>query len=93
LAHAGVTEQALSVTLADGDSLILDAGPAYRNHHVDISTTLPASGRFSPRQRELYEAALVVRNAAIDAYRPGITFRKLLHRPRHARRHGHLRRP
>src|SRR5690606_3476629 len=55
--------------------LILDAGPAYRNYHVDISTTFPASGRFTPRQRELYEAALVGRNAAIDAYRPGITFR------------------
>lgn len=62
-------------TLADGDFLILDAGPAYRNYHVDISTTFPASGRFSARQRELYEAALVIRNAAIDDYRPGITLR------------------
>ena len=64
-------------TLADGDFLILDAGPDYGNYHVDISTTFPASGRFTPRQRELYEAALVVRNAAIDAYRPGITFREV----------------
>lgn len=62
-------------TLADGDFLILDAGPDYGNYHVDISTSFPASGRFSERQRELYEAALVVRDAAIKAYKPGITFR------------------
>ena len=73
--HAYGHYHAYDRTLADGDFLILDAGPAYRNYHVDISTTFPASGRFTPRQRELYEAALVVRNAAIDAYRPGITFR------------------
>src|SRR5690606_23755936 len=69
--HAYGHYHAYDRTLADGDFLILDAGPAYRNYHVDISTTFPASGRFTPRQRELYEAALVVRNAAIDAYRPG----------------------
>lgn len=61
--------------LADGDFVILDAAPDYGNYHVDISTTFPASGRFTPRQRELYEAALVVHAAAIAAYRPGITFR------------------
>ena len=61
--------------LADGDFVILDAAPDYGNYHADISTTFPASGRFSPRQRELYEAALVVHAAAIEGYRPGTTFR------------------
>lgn len=63
--------------LADGDFVILDAAPDYGNYHVDISTTFPASGRFTPRQRELYEAALVVHDAAIEAYRPGITLRQV----------------
>jgi Xaa-Pro aminopeptidase len=63
--------------LEDGDFLILDAGPDLGEYHVDISTSFPASGRFSPRQRELYEAALVIRNAAIDNYRPGITLRQV----------------
>ena len=58
-----------------GDFVILDAAPDYRNYHVDISTTFPASGTFSPRQRELYEAALAVSNVAIESYRPGITLR------------------
>jgi Xaa-Pro aminopeptidase len=63
--------------LNDGDFLILDAGPDYGNYHVDISTSFPASGRFSPRQRELYEAALAVHDACIENYRPGATFREI----------------
>lgn len=75
--HAYGHYHAYDRVLADGDFVILDAGPDVGNYHVDISTTFPASGRFSARQRELYEAALVVRNAAIDAYRPGITLRQV----------------
>jgi Xaa-Pro aminopeptidase len=61
--------------LADGDFVILDAGPDYGNYHVDISTTFPASGKFSPRQRELYEVALEVHQVALANYRPGTTLR------------------
>ncbi len=63
--------------LADGDFVILDAAPDYGNYHVDISTTFPASGKFSPRQRELYEAALAVHDVAVENYRPGTTFREV----------------
>ena len=63
--------------LADGDFVILDAAPDYGNYHVDISTTFPASGRFTARQRELYEAALAVHDTAIENYRPGITLREV----------------
>jgi Xaa-Pro aminopeptidase len=63
--------------LNDGDFLILDAAPDYGNYHVDISTTFPASGKFSPRQRELYEVALAVHDLCIENYRPGATFRDI----------------
>jgi Xaa-Pro aminopeptidase len=63
--------------LAAGDFLILDAGPDFGNYHVDISTTFPASGRFSPRQKELYEVALGVLRVCQSAYRPGITFKQV----------------
>jgi Xaa-Pro aminopeptidase len=63
--------------LNDGDFVILDAGPDYGNYHVDISTTFPASGRFSPRQKELYETALGVHDVCIESYRPGTTFREI----------------
>ena len=64
-------------TLKDGDIVILDAGPDYGDYHVDISTTFPASGTFTPRQRELYEAALAVRDVCLANYRPGLTFRQV----------------
>ena len=63
--------------LSDGDFLILDAGPDYGNYHIDISTTFPASGKFSPRQKELYEAALAVHDVCIEHYRPGVTFKEI----------------
>lgn len=63
--------------LNDGDLVILDAAPDYRNYHVDISTTFPASGRFSPRQKELYEAALAVHGVAMENYRPGTTLKEV----------------
>lgn len=63
--------------LGDGDFVILDAAPDYGNYHVDISTSFPASGTFSPRQKELYEAALAVHDVAILNYRPGVTFKEI----------------
>ncbi len=63
--------------LNDGDFLILDAAPDYENYHVDISTSFPASGRFSPRQKELYEVALGVHGVCLRNYRPGTTFREI----------------
>jgi len=59
------------------DFVILDAGPDVDDYHVDISTSFPASGKFTPRQRELYEAALAVLNVCQDNYRPGVTFRQI----------------
>ena len=63
--------------LNDGDFVILDAAPDYENYHVDISTTFPASGTFSARQRELYEVALAVHDVSVENYRPGTTFREV----------------
>jgi Xaa-Pro aminopeptidase len=63
--------------LKAGDFLILDAAPDYRNYHVDISTSVPASGTFTARQKELYEAALAVHDTCEANYRPGMTFRQI----------------
>ena len=61
--------------LKEGDFVILDAGPDYGYYNADISTSFPASGRFSPRQRELYEMAYGIRQTCLTNYRPGITLR------------------
>ncbi len=75
--HAYGHYHAYDRVLNDGDFLILDAGPDLGNYHVDISTSFPASGRFSPRQKELYEAALAVHDVCIENYRPGATFKEI----------------
>jgi len=64
-------------TLKDGDFVILDAGPDFAGYHVDISTSFPAAGVFTARQKELYEAALAVHGVCLANYRPGITFKQV----------------
>jgi Xaa-Pro aminopeptidase len=64
-------------TLKDVDFIILDAGPYYADYHVDISTTFPASATFTPRQKELYEAALAVSEVCKANYRPGVSFKQV----------------
>jgi Xaa-Pro aminopeptidase len=61
-------------TLQDGDFVILDAAPDYAYYNVDVSTSFPANGRFTPAQRELYELGLSIRRVCLDNYRPGTTF-------------------
>jgi len=69
-------------TLEDGDFIILDAGPDYAYYNVDISTTFPANGRFTPEQRELYELGLAIRQVCLDNYRAGTTFQAVGERVR-----------
>jgi len=59
--------------LADGDFLVVDAGPDVGYYDVDISLSFPANGKFTPRQREIYEDALAVQKECLALYRPGAT--------------------
>jgi Xaa-Pro aminopeptidase len=59
--------------LGDGDFLVVDAGPDVAYYDVDISISYPANGKFTPRQREIYEACYEIEKACISLYRPGIT--------------------
>jgi len=59
--------------LKDGDFIVVDAGPDLDYYDIDITTSFPANGRFTPRQKEVYEAALAVHEANLKVYRPGLT--------------------
>ena len=59
--------------LKDGDFLVVDAGPDLNYYDIDITTSFPANGKFTPRQKEVYEAALAVHEANMKVYRPGLT--------------------
>ena len=61
----------LSRKIQDGDIVVLDVGAQYSGYSADITRTLPANGKFSPRQREIYEIVLGAQNAALAAMKPG----------------------
>jgi len=48
----------------DGDVLLMDVGAAYANYVSDMTRSIPVSGRFTPRQRQVYDAVLRVMRAA-----------------------------
>jgi Xaa-Pro aminopeptidase len=60
-------------TLENGDLICIDSGAAFQGYSADVTRTLPVSGRFSPRQREVYEVVLKANQAAIHAARAGAT--------------------
>jgi Xaa-Pro aminopeptidase len=59
--------------IEDGEIVVLDVGASYSGYSADITRTLPANGKFTPRQREIYEIVLGAQNAAIAAIKPGMT--------------------
>jgi len=55
----------------DGDMLLMDVGAEYANYSSDMTRTIPVNGRFSPRQKAVYNAVLNVKNLATDMLVPG----------------------
>jgi len=59
-----------------GEVLLMDVGAECAGYAADITRTIPVNGKFSPRQREIYEIVLGAQNAAISAVKPGMTLSK-----------------
>lgn len=57
--------------------VVCDVGAEYRRYTADITRTFPVSGKWSPRQREIYEIVLRAQNEAMKAVRPGATIRSV----------------
>lgn len=62
---------ALTDQIMDGDVVVIDVGGEYGGYAADITRTLPANGKFTPRQREIYDIVLGAQNATIAAVKPG----------------------
>ncbi|WP_405268127.1 aminopeptidase P N-terminal domain-containing protein [Cellulophaga sp. Ld12] len=54
-----------------GDLILMDVAAEYANYSSDLSRTIPVSGKFTPRQKEVYEAVLRVKNEATKMLVPG----------------------
>ena len=63
--------------IIDGDLVLMDVGAEYDYYSADITRTVPAGGKFSKRQREIYSLVLKAQAAAIDAVKPGITLKEV----------------
>lgn len=57
--------------LRDGDILLMDVGAEYSRYNSDMTRTIPVGGKFSQRQKDVYNAVLRVKNAATELLRPG----------------------
>jgi Xaa-Pro aminopeptidase len=61
----------------EGDLVVMDVGAEFGYQTADITRTIPVSGRFTPRQRALYDLVLGAQAAAIDSVRPGTDIQQL----------------
>lgn len=59
--------------LTDGDLLLMDFGAEYANYTADMSRTIPVNGKFTPRQKDCYNAVLRTFKALKKLYVPGNT--------------------
>ena len=55
-----------------GDLILLDIGAEYANYSSDMTRTIPVSGKFTKRQKEVYNAVLRVKNEATKLLVPGV---------------------
>ena len=57
--------------------VLIDLGSAYGNYCADISRTFPVNGKFTDRQKELYNTVLEAQKIVIANAKPGLTTRQL----------------
>jgi Xaa-Pro aminopeptidase len=64
--------------MQDGDMAVNDSGAESPLHYAsDITRTIPVSGKFSQRQKEIYAIVLDAQEKAIEAVTPGVEFREI----------------
>jgi Xaa-Pro aminopeptidase len=63
--------------IAEGDLVLVDAGPDLAGYVSDLTRTFPAAGRFSAPQRRVYEVVLAAQRAVLAVVRPGVPWDRL----------------
>jgi Xaa-Pro aminopeptidase len=69
--------EARNRAVASGQLLLLDVGAEWGRYAADITRTVPVDGRFSEEQARVYDVVLAAQQAAIEAVKPGATFREI----------------
>ncbi len=60
-----------------GDLVVIDAAAEWGQYTADVTRTFPVNGKFTPRQKAIYDLVLGAQQAAFDSVRSGITLRQL----------------
>jgi Xaa-Pro aminopeptidase len=58
----------------DGELILMDFGAEYGNYNADLSRTIPVNGKFSKRQKEVYNACLAVHQYCASILKPKINY-------------------
>ena len=61
----------------NGDLVVIDAAAEWGQYTADVTRTFPVNGKFTARQKAIYDLVLGAQQAAFDSVRPGITLRQL----------------
>jgi len=61
----------------DGDLVLVDAGAEWGQYTADVTRTFPVNGKFTSRQKAIYDLVLATQQAAFDSTRPGTTIAQL----------------
>lgn len=61
----------------DGDLILMDLGAQYRQYASDITRTYPVNGKFTDRQKVLYNIVLKAHDEVIEMMKPGVPFAEL----------------
>ena len=63
--------------ITNKELVLMDLGAEYHGYTADITRTIPASGKFSPEQKQIYDIVLNAQQSAMDAIKPGVTFQQI----------------
>ena len=61
----------------NGDLVVIDAAAEWGQYTADVTRTFPVNGKFTSRQKAIYDLVLGAQQAAFDSVRPGVTLRQL----------------
>ncbi len=61
-------------SITSRELVLMDVGAEYRGYTADITRTIPANGKFSPEQKQLYNIVLKAQEAAMKICKPGTKF-------------------
>jgi Xaa-Pro aminopeptidase len=59
-----------------GELVLMDFGAEYGNYNADLTRTIPVNGKFTKRQKEVYNACLAVHNYGKKILKPGLQFQE-----------------